>query len=71
MIKHLENERGYRVEEASAGIYTVSEARGRAEGEDRKALAIAQNMVKMGLPAEVIVSATQLEPEKVKALYQQ
>ena len=42
-----------------------------ARGEERKALVIAQNLVKMGLPAEAIVSATQLEPEKVKTLYQQ
>jgi fibronectin type 3 domain-containing protein len=27
-------------------------------------------MVNMGLPFETVVSATQLEPEKVKALYQ-
>ena len=33
------------------------EARGRVEGEERKALAIAQNLIKMGLPAETIVSA--------------
>jgi len=42
------------------------EARGRAEG----AFSIAQNMVKMGLPIETVISATQLDPEKVKTLYQ-
>jgi len=45
------------------------EARGRAEGEERKAFGIAQNLVKMGLPLEAVVSATELDPEKVKALY--
>ena len=45
------------------------EARGRAEGEERKAFGIAQNLVKMGLPVEAVVSATELDPEKVKALY--
>jgi hypothetical protein len=49
------------------------EARGRAEGEiegeERKAFAIAQNMVNLGLPFETVVSATRLEPEKIKALY--
>jgi len=42
---------------------------GEARGEERKALAIAQNMVNLGLPAETVISATGLEPEKVKALY--
>jgi predicted transposase YdaD len=40
-----------------------------AKGEERKAFSIAQNMVKLGLPLETVVSATQLEPEKVRALY--
>jgi predicted transposase YdaD len=44
------------------------EARGRAEGEEQMALTIAQNMVKSGLPVETIVSYTELDPEKVKAL---
>jgi predicted transposase YdaD len=42
---------------------------GKAEGEEHKAFAIARNMVHMGLPLETVVSATRLEPEKVKALY--
>jgi predicted transposase YdaD len=46
------------------------ETKGKAEGSVEKAFAIAQNMVKLGLPFETVVSATQLEPEKVKALYQ-
>jgi hypothetical protein len=44
------------------------EARGRAEGEERKAFAIAQNLVNLGIPIETVVSATQLDPEKVKSL---
>jgi predicted transposase YdaD len=44
-------------------------AEGRAEGEEHKAFSIAQNMVNLGLPLETVVSATQLEPEKVKPLY--
>jgi len=50
------------------------EARGRVEGEargeQRKAFGIAQNMVKLGLPIETVISATQLDPEKIKPLYQ-
>ena len=30
---------------------------------------IAQNMVNMGLPFETVVSATQLDPKKVRVLY--
>ena len=44
-------------------------AEGRVEGEEHKALAIAKNMIDMGFTFEAIVSVTQLEPEKVKALY--
>ena len=40
-----------------------------ARWEEKKALAIAQNMVNLGLPLEIIVSATKLDPEKVKALF--
>jgi hypothetical protein len=35
-----------------------------------EAVAIAQNLVKLGIPFETVVSATQLDPEKVRALYQ-
>ena len=42
-----------------------------AKGEERKSFSIAQNMIKLGLPIETIISATQLAPEKVKTLYQQ
>ena len=46
------------------------EAIGKVKGERQKALEIAKNMVALGLQFETIVSATQLEPEKVKELYQ-
>jgi len=52
-----------------AGWIAKWEARGRAEGEERKALAIVGNLVNLGLSVETVVSATQLDPEKVKALY--
>ena len=45
------------------------EAKGEKRGEERKGLTIAQNMVNMGFPFETIVSATQLDPKKVKSLY--
>jgi predicted transposase YdaD len=38
--------------------------KGLAEGMEK----VARNMVKMGLPVETIISATQLDPEKVKSL---
>jgi hypothetical protein len=46
------------------------EARGKAEGEELGALKIAKNMIAQGLPFETIISSTQLDPEKVKKLYQ-
>jgi hypothetical protein len=48
----------------------IGEARGEARGNEKKALAIAQNMINLGFPMESIISATELDPEKVKALYQ-
>jgi hypothetical protein len=53
----------------AAKLEAKGEARGQAEGEARSQVSIAQNMVNMGLPLETVVSATRLEPEKVKALY--
>ena len=44
-------------------------AEGEVKGEERKAVNIAKNMVKLGYPLEAVVSATELEPEKVKELY--
>jgi predicted transposase YdaD len=52
------------------GLAAKWEARARAEGKAEEAFGIAQNMVKLGLPFETVVSATRLDPEKVKALYQ-
>jgi hypothetical protein len=53
-----------------AGWTAKWEARGKAEGEELGALKIAKNMIKQGYSFEAIVSSTQLDPEKVKALYQ-
>jgi hypothetical protein len=53
----------------NTGLGAKLEARGEARGKAEGAFAIAQNMVHMGLPLETVVSATQLDPEKVKALY--
>jgi predicted transposase YdaD len=46
------------------------ESRGRTEGRTEGALAIAQNLVNLGLPLETVVSATQLKPEQVQTMYQ-
>jgi len=40
------------------------------EGRAEEAFNIAQNLVKLGLPIETVITATQLDPEKVKELYQ-
>jgi len=52
------------------GLAAMWEARGRVEGEAKGRFGIAQNMVKLGFPIETVISATQLDPEKVKTLYQ-
>ena len=44
-------------------------AKWETRGEERKAFSIAKNMVNMGMPIETVVSATQLDPEKIKGLY--
>ena len=44
-------------------------AKWEAVGEERKALAIAQNMINLGIPLETVVSTTQLDLKKIKALY--
>ena len=46
------------------------EARGKARGEEHKAIDVAKNMINLGLPLETIISATMLDPEKVKELYE-
>jgi len=43
---------------------------GKTEGRTEGKAEVAKNMIALGLPFETIVCATQLEPEKVKALYQ-
>ena len=45
------------------------EAKGEAKGKENEALTIAQKMVNSGFPLETVVSITELDPEKVKALY--
>jgi len=37
--------------------------------EERKSLNIARNLITLGLPFETVVSATELDPEKVRELY--
>ena len=37
--------------------------------EENKAFTIAKNLLNLGVPLETVASATQLDPEKVKALY--
>jgi len=46
-------------------------AEGIAEGRAEEAFEIAKNLVNLGIPFETVVSATRLDPEKVRALYQQ
>jgi len=45
-------------------------AKWEARGKELEALKIAKNMINQGLPFETVVSLTQLDPEKVKTLYQ-
>ena len=51
------------------GIAAKVEARGVARGGAEKALDIAQNLVNLGVPFETVVSATKLDPEKIKTMY--
>ncbi|MCL2832675.1 MAG: hypothetical protein FWD78_05860 [Treponema sp.] len=46
------------------------EARGEARGEERNAIKVAKNMINLGLPLETVATATELDMERVKALYQ-
>ena len=66
VVEELLEETGW-----TAKLEAKFEARGEARGEERKAINIAQNMINLGLPLETIISATRLESEKVKALYEQ
>jgi predicted transposase YdaD len=54
----------------NTGLAARWEERGRSEGRAQEAFDIAQNMVNLGLPIETVISATRLDPEKVKVLYQ-
>jgi hypothetical protein len=69
MRRKLTTEQVIRDSGLAAKLEAEGRAEGRAEGEARSRVSIAQNMVNLGLPFETVVSATQLEPEKVKALY--
>ena len=53
------------------GIAAKLEARAEARGEERNALNVAKKMIKSGFSLETITSITELDPEKVKKLYQQ
>jgi predicted transposase YdaD len=51
------------------GLAARWEARGEARGRTEGRVEVARKMVKMGLPAETVISATELEPKKVRQLY--
>ena len=51
------------------GMAARWEARAEARVKEKEALAIAQNMINMGFPEETIISATKLDPGKVKKLF--
>ena len=53
-----------------ARIEAKIQTRAEARGKEREAFNIAQKMVNLGLSPETVVSATELDPEKVKAMYQ-
>jgi len=64
-------EEAMKMKELPLGIVKALEETGWiAKAVEQKAEKIARNMVSLGLPFETIVSATQLDPEKVKVLYQ-
>ena len=44
-------------------------ARWEARAREKYSLSIAQKLIGLGLPMETIISATDLEPEKVRNLY--
>ena len=59
------------------GLAAKWEARGKAQGlaigeakSEERAIKVAQNMINLGLPLETVASATELDPERVKAMYQ-
>jgi len=58
-------------DDALAYRYEEGLVEGREEGREESLEEVALNLVKLGLPIETVITATQLDPEKVKALYQQ
>ena len=68
-FEELLEEAGWTAKVEARGM-AMGEVNGVAKGKERKAIEVAQNMIKLELPFETIVSATGLGPEKVKALYQ-
>jgi predicted transposase/invertase (TIGR01784 family) len=65
----LEEARTKALTEGHAEGLEKGHAEGHAKGLAEGKLEIAQKMVKLGLPLETVISATQLDPEKVKTLY--
>ena len=58
--------------EAAKSLDEVFERTGvAARLQERNSLAIAKNMVNLGYSFESVVSATMLDPEKVKGLYEE
>jgi len=53
---------------SSTGKYSIFLSR--RDWNDEEAFEIAKNLVNLGFPIETVVSATRLDPEKVKVLYQ-
>ena len=49
---------------------TIGEAKSEPKWRKSEALDIAKNMISMGFPIETVASATRLDPEKVKELYE-
>jgi hypothetical protein len=66
-VRNMLSEKEFKKALEDAGFSAEWEARGEA----RTKLAVAQKLVGLGLPFDTVVSATQLEPEKVKSLYSQ
>jgi hypothetical protein len=69
-----QDEEAKRIDEEQKLVKLLEEvgwiAKWEARGEEQKALAIAQNLVNLGIPAETVISATGLDPEKAKNMYQ-
>ena len=51
------------------GFHTKWETKGEVRGKESEALAIAKKMISSGFSFETVVNMTELDPEKVKALY--